>query len=256
VFRVKYGNGERVYGVTPGDLEAFVQRHDWDRYFCTLFAPAGKREALLVLYAFNHEISRAVEVASEPGLALIRLQWWRDVVEGAQQAHEVAGPVRAALAHGDLRAEALLQMIEARENALETDESVENWKTYLSGRGGELAREGGRVLGADARQIARLAAIGTAYAGVGELRNWANAKVAPQVRLVPQEVLVPGEARDSLLEWLAANLHTPAQLGDAIAAGLVGVFAKRDLKRLAKPALPRGIGDRLAVVWAARRQRG
>ena len=74
-------------------LADLVRRHDPDRYFCTLFAPAAAREALFTLYAFNHELARAREVTREPGLALIRLQWWREVVEGAVRQHEVARPL-------------------------------------------------------------------------------------------------------------------------------------------------------------------
>ena len=61
-----------------------------------------KRDALLTLYAFNHELARAREVVSEPPLALIRLQWWREVVEGARRRHEVAEPLPAAIEAGAL----------------------------------------------------------------------------------------------------------------------------------------------------------
>jgi len=40
-----------------------VRRADYDRWFCSLFAPGGKREGLWLLYAFNHELARAREVA-------------------------------------------------------------------------------------------------------------------------------------------------------------------------------------------------
>jgi phytoene synthase len=62
-------------------IVALVRRHDPDRFLTALFAPSEKRNALLTLYAFNHELARAREVVSEPPLALIRLQWWREVVE-------------------------------------------------------------------------------------------------------------------------------------------------------------------------------
>jgi phytoene synthase len=58
-------------------IAALVRRHDPDRFLTSLFAPPAQRDALLTLYAFNHELARAREVISEPPLALIRLQWWR-----------------------------------------------------------------------------------------------------------------------------------------------------------------------------------
>jgi phytoene synthase len=36
-----------------------VRRADPDRFFCSLFAPAEKREALWLLYLYNHELARA-----------------------------------------------------------------------------------------------------------------------------------------------------------------------------------------------------
>ena len=57
-------------------------------------APVAMRDRLFVLYAFNLEIARAPWVTSEPLIAEMRLQWWRDVVaEPRPRAHEVAGPL-------------------------------------------------------------------------------------------------------------------------------------------------------------------
>ncbi len=81
-------------------LAALLRQHDPDRFLTALFAPPERRDALLALYAFNHELARAREVASEPTLALIRLQWWREVVGGAVRHHAVATPLSAAIDAG------------------------------------------------------------------------------------------------------------------------------------------------------------
>ena len=78
-------------------LVVFVRRHDPDRFLSALFAPPEKRPALLALYAFNHELARAREAAREPALALIRLHWWREVVQGAPRQHEEIGVKSPAL---------------------------------------------------------------------------------------------------------------------------------------------------------------
>ncbi len=44
---------------TASSLAGFVRRYDPDRFLTALFAPPEKREALLALYAFNHELARA-----------------------------------------------------------------------------------------------------------------------------------------------------------------------------------------------------
>src|SRR5438105_1963082 len=103
-------------------LGALVRRHDPDRFLTALFAPQDRRELLFLLYAFNHELARAREVVSEPMLALIRLQWWREVVQGERRRHEVAGPLGEALDAGRLDPEDLQAMIDGRE--LETEPAV------------------------------------------------------------------------------------------------------------------------------------
>src|SRR5579875_1137861 len=106
-----------------------VRRADPDRFLTTLFAPPGKREALWTLYAFNHELARARETVREPHMALIRLQWWREVVEGERKRHEVAEPVRASIETGALRAEDLEALIEGRE--AEPPSSLEDWVGFI-----------------------------------------------------------------------------------------------------------------------------
>src|ERR1700742_5251521 len=76
---------------------ALVRETDRDRYLATLFAPAEHRDALMALYAFNIEIARVREVAREPMPGEIRLQWWREVIEGERPGEAAAHPVAAAL---------------------------------------------------------------------------------------------------------------------------------------------------------------
>src|SRR5689334_20490953 len=78
--------------------EAAVRKFDADRYFATLFAPAGKRRLLYALYAFNHELAWAGETTREPVAAAIRLRWWRDVLLCAADGNPPAHPVAVALA--------------------------------------------------------------------------------------------------------------------------------------------------------------
>ncbi len=74
--------------------EDTVRRADPDRYLSALFARAERRPLLFALYAFNHELARIGETVKEPAmLADIRLEWWREAVEGARDGkprdHEV-----------------------------------------------------------------------------------------------------------------------------------------------------------------------
>jgi phytoene synthase len=82
---------------TYAHCEALVRAADRDRYLASLFAPAAARQHLHALYAFASEIARVREAAREPLPGEIRLQWWRDVLEGKGRGEASANPVAAAL---------------------------------------------------------------------------------------------------------------------------------------------------------------
>ncbi len=70
---------------------------DPDRYFATLFAPAATRPHLFALYAFSLTVARVREAATNPMAGEIRLQWWRDALQGEARGDVRANPVAAAL---------------------------------------------------------------------------------------------------------------------------------------------------------------
>jgi 15-cis-phytoene synthase len=247
-------------------IAALVRRHDPDRFLTSLFAPPDRRDVLLILYAFNHELARASEVASEPTLALIRLQWWREVVEGTAKRHEVATPLRGAIAAGDLMADRLLPLIEARETEAYADfEATADWRAWLEAGAGGLAVAAATAL--RARQPERLRPYGAAFGAAGLLRS--TAALARQGRcLLPLELLTTeGLTREAFLadptsEAAARALDRVRCVGQAflaagesverpaIAAALPAVLARRDLQRWPRVSLERGLADRLAVTWA------
>src|ERR1700681_4335702 len=79
-----------------------VRRADPDRYFSALFAPAAVRPHLMTLYAFNHEVARVAETVRQPMMGEIRLEWWRETLEGARNGaprnHDVARALAALFA--------------------------------------------------------------------------------------------------------------------------------------------------------------
>ncbi len=97
--------------------EALVRTADKDRYLATLFAPAETRGPLFALYAFKHEISTVRDRAREPMPGEIRLQWWRDVLNGERAGEAASNPVATALietiARFNLPVTPLLDLIEA-----------------------------------------------------------------------------------------------------------------------------------------------
>jgi phytoene synthase len=140
--------------VSLSPIAAFARAHDPDRFLAALFAPPERREAIFTLIAFNHELARAREAASNPIAALIRLQWWRDALEEARvgkqaRRHEVAAPLHAAITAGSLDPAALGAMIDAREaEAEEAGIPTEvDFVAWLRGTAGGFAYAAGLAFG-------------------------------------------------------------------------------------------------------------
>ena len=189
---------------------AIVRRHDPDRYFTSLFAASPGREALWALYAFNHELARAREAVREPFAALIRLQWWREVVEGARRRHEVAGPLGEALDAGLLDAGTLGGMIDAREAEAEPMETWAAFEAYLLGTAGGLMVAAAAALGDGEPERVRRA--GAAYGAMGVLRS--VAAVARQGRCVlPEDAL---QAAASSVGAVVAQGEAPAMVRERV----------------------------------------
>ena len=101
-----------------------VRQADADRFLLSMFVPAGVREDLWALFAFNCEIAKTRDVVSESTLGLIRLQWWRDeigkIYEGGDfSPHEILKPLSEAIKRYDLPREHFDKLIYAREFDLE-----------------------------------------------------------------------------------------------------------------------------------------
>lgn len=247
-----------------------VRRHDPDRFLTALFAPPEKRGTLLLLYAFNHELARAREVASEPTIALIRLQWWREVVEGTIRQHEIAAPLGEALASGALDRGELLGLIDAREIEAEPAIStLAEWKGWIAGTAGRLAVTAARLLGAPADALGLVRALGSAYGVAGALRN-VTALARHGRCLLPEDVLAAhglsssavaaaphGKKLEAALEDLASVGRAWLREGraarlprEAVPAALPAALAARDLRYPTAVPRLRGLGPRLAVLTA------
>jgi phytoene synthase len=153
-----------------------VRRHDPDRYFSVLFAPKEARLYLMALYAFNYEIARVGENVREPMMGEIRLQWWRETIEGARagnpRAHDVAQGLAEILSRFDLPQSLFDEMIDARGFDVSPDvfETVGALEDYGAATVGSLIQLAARILGAGERYDQQAREAGIAYALCGVLR--------------------------------------------------------------------------------------
>lgn len=91
---------------------------DRDRYFATLMVPEQARGPVAALYAFSAEVAAIRERVHEPAPGEIRLQWWRDALQGQGHGEVRQSPVADALlsAVDDYRLPTapLVRLLEAR----------------------------------------------------------------------------------------------------------------------------------------------
>ncbi|MCJ9428891.1 phytoene/squalene synthase family protein [Kordiimonas marina] len=155
--------------------QEMVRRDDPDRYYATLFAPADHQGDLFALYAFNQEVAKTRESVSEPMLGEIRLQWWREALEGLAEGTVRAHPVVEALAEVKNLQVALPMLhavIEARGQDMYDGGTADfaALEAYADGAGGAL-QEAAAVLVAGDDTIRKAArASGRAFAMLGLVR--------------------------------------------------------------------------------------
>ena len=147
------------------EVQEILRAEDRDRFLSTLFAPDEKRPHLEALYAFNAEICRVRGAVTEPQLGLIRLQWWRDTVEGlyegqATSGHPVAEALARAIAEGGLPRQALLDLVTAHEFDLFHDRmpGLTELEAYLGETHSRLIQMAAMILDRDAAPKASEAA--------------------------------------------------------------------------------------------------
>lgn len=155
-----------------------VRTQDHERFLTCLFAPAETREALFALYAFNLEIAKTAEVVSEPMLGQIRLQWWRESLDGiyARQPRQhavVEALAEAVTAHG-LGRDLFDRLINARERDLDPAPPADlaALEAYAANTSANLIELALDVLGTGQIDAARIAGrhVGAAWALTGLLR--------------------------------------------------------------------------------------
>jgi phytoene synthase len=76
---------------------AMLRDSDRDRYLACLLSPEDKRGALAALYAFNAELARIRDLVHEPLPGEVRMQYWRDLLDGNAHGSTEANPLAAAL---------------------------------------------------------------------------------------------------------------------------------------------------------------
>lgn len=154
-----------------------IRRFDNDRFLCALFAPTAEREALAAVFAFNVEVARIRESVAETLLGEIRLQWWRDAIEGIYSgrpsSHQVVVALDQAVRAFGLSRAHFERVLDAR--AFDLDDApppdLAALVDYADATSATLSALSLEVLGADGAGVRQAARdVGIAWALVGLIR--------------------------------------------------------------------------------------
>jgi 15-cis-phytoene synthase len=180
-----------------------VAQNTKERYWASLYAPAEKRDALYALYAFDHEISRVGSAVREPMAGEIRLQWWREVLEGKRAEEAAAHPVAAALlkaiADHQLPMPHLLAAVDAHVSDL-YDEPLADFDEYGQATKGGIIVLAAQILGASGDAVEHIAR----HAGLARLAADTARETEARAHLDAAQALLPQVQREALPALLPA----------------------------------------------------
>lgn len=80
------------------ELRQTAKSYAPDAYVTALLAPSGRQRHMIALAAFLGDVERIVTTLSDPNIAEIRLQWWRDAIQAAPSGTKTGHPGSDALA--------------------------------------------------------------------------------------------------------------------------------------------------------------
>jgi phytoene synthase len=237
-----------------------VRRFDNDRFLCTLFAPADRREALLVLFAFNVELARIRELVHEPLIGQMRLQWWRDALDALYGAtppprHPVVEALGTVVRRYALSREPFERLLDAR--ACDLDDGppadVARLLAYAEGTSATLSRLALEILGVrDDAALAAGRAVGMGWALTGLLRAVPFHAATRRVYLPADMLRGAGVDVDRLCEGRPGPSLATVVRPLATAAQDFFADARRLGAAVARPALPALLPATLADDYLAR----
>lgn len=217
-----------------------------DFFLSALLAPRAVRDDLVTLAAYLGEIARIPLITSEPMLAEIRLQWWREALAAGTKGFPSGNPVADGLSEmagrRKLEMDDLLAPIDGRCEEISAPMLEEAaLLAYLDRTWGSAFRLTGAILGADptgSQETAPVAA-GRAY---GAARTALRLPALLAHGLVPWPAcLFDGQLFDDAVAARTAVSHATSALQD---------LAQRNLEQLRQtgPGLPRAMRRALLPV--------
>jgi len=148
-----------------------VRKHDHDQFLCGLFVAEEKQNTFFALQVLHLETVRIRDMVSDPQLGLMRLQWWRDLIDsiyGDTKTEQVENgthrEIVEALQSCEIDPALFTRYFNARSFDMEdrTHDDMNALLRYAEATGGVMAQIKEAAIGYEVSDAARL--IGTAQA--------------------------------------------------------------------------------------------
>ncbi|KAM6557091.1 hypothetical protein CsatB_004110 [Cannabis sativa] len=116
-----------------------VRSYDYHHYLCLLELPLNMRKAAFAIRAFNIETARAMDVASDPKIGLMRLLWWQEAIDKIYAKKAIEHPTAQALSSvihenkitkGWLKRSVEARINDARRESNEIPEKIKELEQY------------------------------------------------------------------------------------------------------------------------------
>lgn len=112
-----------AYRALRGDARALA--------LATIFDTPEQRDINCDLLQLGLELEKIIEIASEPMLAMIRMQWWADLYEAQSIQAEAPDFAKRLYAHKAIAKEDLLQIVHMTQDSLQTPTPAVAWEAVF-----------------------------------------------------------------------------------------------------------------------------
>lgn len=231
---------------------AALRETDFDRYLACLLVPEHKRGPLAALYAFSAELARVRDLVRDPLPGEVRLQYWRDLVEGRPHGDVATNPIAAgierAIADFGLPRQALAAMTEARIFDLYDDPMPDRqtFEGYAGETSSALIQLGMLILDPVAATAGAEAA---GHAGIAQLV--AGCLLLMPIHRARHQIFVPGDILSAVGLDAAAFLDGSDRERVAAAISAFAGYGRDHLRRARSLAAPLSRSARLAFLTVA-----
>ena len=100
--------------------------------FTVIFDTSEERDAICDILQLGLELEKIIEIASEPMLAMIRMQWWLDLLSNAETADDISPLAQRLSMRFGKDNQMLISALQNTQDSLQTPSHYVDWPSLLT----------------------------------------------------------------------------------------------------------------------------